>query len=133
MRLLGKVSNRQAKFHCVDSNCSVPISFSALSLHSIGLNQLTMRMSSQTLTVTDLGAVTIRRSAVAAGPGLEMGGIWDWWWCPPAFGFISTGKLKSSVGAHDEIFFWLLFLDFVGYRDNFEKGGLVPLQKKLVC
>ena len=109
MRLLGKVPNRKAKFHCVDSTCSVPISFSALSLHSMGLNQLTMRMSSQTLTVTTLGAVTIRRSAVAAGPCPGMGGIWDWWWCPPTFGFVSTGKLKPSAGALDEIFFGCYF------------------------
>ena len=44
----------------------------------MGLNQLTMRMSFWTLTVTALGAVTIRRSAVAAGPGPGMGEIWDW-------------------------------------------------------
>ena len=109
MRLLGKVPNRQAKFHCVDSTCSVPISFSALSLQSMGLNQLTMRMSSQTLTVTVLGAVTIRRSAVEAGPGPGMGGIWDWWWCSPVFGFVSTGKLKPSAGALDRIFFVCYF------------------------
>ena len=94
----------------------------------MGLNQLTMRMSSWTLTVTALGAVTIRRNAVAAGPGPGDGGNLGLVVCPPAFGFVSTRKLKPSAGALDKNF-WFLFLDSVGYRDNFEKAGLVPSQK----